>query len=127
MNEIELLDLARSIDPNTEIVLPSEENPKVNCDLYGDGCEYGLTIRFKNLIIIVVKFVSIQAAQQAAFEFDAYTRANWVFDYVKGEPLLENIFIKDFKAIKIERPNYIRMPYESLKDKKKKETTDKKS
>ena len=49
---------ALKADPNLQLILPSDQYPAVDCNLYGSGCMMGLHVKVKSIHMIVIRFES---------------------------------------------------------------------
>lgn len=96
----EIWEMAVKEDPNIKIIVATKDEPAPQCEDYGEGCIFGLTVEVQGLRAILVYFQSEKDALIAAQKIDAYYFHNWLFDDVKGEPVLENFVKKVFKNVK---------------------------
>lgn len=89
--------MAYEKDPTIELVLVTDPAKRILCENYQvKGCISGSGKRIKVRLIelIAIEFTSEKAAREAALVYDQYYARNWLFDEVKGEPVLED-FIKN--------------------------------
>ena len=96
-SEFDLLKMTQKIEPSfdfiTDVVKPDTMDGGVKCEDYGGaavGCMYGKRVRIRKVIFIILNMESHVHAKELATKLDLYYTRNWVFDDVRGEPVLEN-------------------------------------
>ena len=102
--EHELLKLAVAVEPKIEIILPKDLESGVKCEDYGGkeaGCVNGKRAKLRKVVITLVQFQTEDQAKLIAEKIDQYYKFNWLFDDVRGEPVLEYFVQQAFGA---ERP-----------------------
>ena len=95
-----LLAKAQAADPTVQLILPRSINDGVSCTAYTEGCVGGHTVKVKNLDLIAVEFMTEEQAKYAAKKIRGYYVANWIFDDVTGEPILEEFVSRVLDAKK---------------------------
>lgn len=90
----DILKLAQKNDPTVTVILPQSMTEGIHCSEYSEGCIAGHIIRIKKLDMIGVEFVTEEQAILAAKKVRGFYSRNWLFDDVKGEPILEK-FVTD--------------------------------
>lgn len=96
----QLLKLAQEADSSVTYVLPRSMQDGINCQNYPEGCVSGHTVKVRGLEMIAVEFSTEAEAKYAALKVRGYYSRNWLFDDVKGEPLLEAFVEKHLNAKK---------------------------
>lgn len=96
----ELLKKAQAGDSTVQLILPKSMNEGVSCSNYTDGCISGHTVKVQNLELIAVEFATEAQAKYGAKKIRGYYTANWVFDDVTGEPVLEEFVSRVLEAKK---------------------------
>jgi hypothetical protein len=96
--------IAKDHDPNVELVSIGAGQPhkRVLCKNYGPGCVEGSgkRIKVRKVELITIQFKTVKAARNEAIRLDQYHFANWLFDEVEEEPVLQHFVKKVFKAVK---------------------------
>jgi hypothetical protein len=92
--------MATKFDPKVEEVRVTDPSKSLNCSMFPEGCIANSPKRFKVRLVemIVVQYHSNSGACEAAKRLDQYYIRNWLFDDVKGEPVLEDFVKKVYKA-----------------------------
>ncbi len=90
--------MAKKIDPNIQEILPESIDKGVKCSTYGAGCVGAFVVETSMVQFIMVRFDSVAACRQKATELQQYYYKNWMFDEVRGEPVLEFFVKKAFNA-----------------------------
>lgn len=98
----ELYIKAIEADPTMTFVLPDNLTEGIRCSDYTQGCQSGHMVKIKGLELIVVEFMTEDQAIFAAKKFRGYYLANWLFDDVTGEPVLEKFVTEKLGAKKPE-------------------------
>lgn len=97
----EMMGWAYEADPNMKIELSTSlASALVDCRTYTPRCRIGYRVVLKGLKFNALYYEKQVPALEAAKRLRAYYARNWVFEEVKGEPILERIVIKYFKAQK---------------------------
>ena len=110
----QLLSMARKVDPAVKEIIPENINAGIKCSDYGPGCMGAFQAQMKRVKIIFVQFKSEEQAKAEALRIDQYYSKHWVFDDVTGEPVLENLVKKVYKA---QRPSiYYKKKLKELSD-----------
>lgn len=97
----ELWFMGKKVDPTIELVGITQEDRRILCPNYGPGCVKGTgrRIKVKKVELIAIMFESEKMARQEALRIDQYYARNWVFDDVKGEPILVDFLVKTYQAV----------------------------
>jgi hypothetical protein len=97
---IDMFMMATKFDPKVEEVRITDPSRSLKCSMYPDGCVENSPKRFKVRLVelIVVQYHSGAQACEAAKKLDQYYVRNWLFDDVKGEPVLEDFVKRVYKA-----------------------------
>lgn len=92
---IDMYMMATKFDPKVEEVRVTDPTKSLKCSMYPEGCIQNSPRRFKVRLVnmIVVEYHSTKKACEAAKKLDQFYIRNWLFDDVKGEPVLED-FVK---------------------------------
>lgn len=95
-----LWSMAHTFDPNIKLVPITDPNKRVLCINYGRGCKRGSgkKLLIKTVELIVVEFASTKEAREEAVRLNQYYARNWLFDDVRGEPVLESFVRAVFDA-----------------------------
>lgn len=95
----ELLSMGKAQSPDFIYVVPPGIGVKlVDCEQYKPRCEVGYKVRVKLLEFNALMYKNHSDAMTSAKTFSGYQRANWAFDYVVGEPIIERFVENVFKA-----------------------------
>jgi len=95
----EIFMMAREGDPEVEVIVPkSISESLVNCTDYKPACRYGFRVKIKRIQMVAIYYENQDNALKAATRIRGYVARNWVFDEVKGEPILERFVKKYFDA-----------------------------
>lgn len=97
-NKEELLKMARAADSSVTLILPDKLTGAVFCTDYPTGCLSAHIVRVQNLHLIAVEFESEKQAEFAAKKIRGFYLRNWVFDDVRGEPVLEAFVTEKLQA-----------------------------
>jgi hypothetical protein len=77
-------------DENVRFKMPkSIGDTLVNCYEYVPRCKFGYIVIVKELEVKALEYETIEGAKKSAKRIQGYRAANWVFDDVAGEPVLE--------------------------------------
>jgi hypothetical protein len=95
--------MAVKVEPNVELILPESMDAGIKCSEYGSGCVSAYKLQVRMVQLIVVQFKTEESATAVAKRIEQYHVANWVFDDVRGEPVLEDFVKSAFGAIKAEK------------------------
>lgn len=92
---IQMFQLAYEFDKSIEEVRITDPSRSIKCHTYPEGCIPNSPKRFKVRLVelIVIQYKSEALACAAAKKLGQYYTRNWLFDDVKGEPVLES-FVK---------------------------------
>lgn len=94
----EMLDFAREADPDMKIKIGDLSKTLVDCRDYIPRCLIGYRVVLKGLEFNALTYKDQKLAIKAAKRIRGYYSRNWVFDEVRGEPVLERIVIKYLKG-----------------------------
>ena len=94
----EMFSMATKADPNMKIVIGTMQKAAVTCSDYKIACKTGYLVRIKNMEIKVLYYLNQDKALESAKRLRAYVSKNWVFDDVRGEPILERLVVKYMDA-----------------------------
>jgi uncharacterized membrane protein len=94
----QLLKKAQAADPSVSVMLPQSMNDGIKCSDYLEGCLSGHIVRVKGLDMIAVEFMTEDQAKRAASKVKGFYSRNWIFDDVRGEPVLEEFVQKHLEA-----------------------------
>jgi len=92
--------MAREVDPNMQVIIGSIEKASVTCSDYKYPCKIGYLVKLKGLELKALFYESQQNALNSAKHIKGYRARNWVFDDVRGEPILERAVTEGMKASK---------------------------
>ena len=93
--------MARVGDPNLQLIMPkSVDQAVVKCIDYKPACRFGYKIKIKNIEMIALFYDSQANAAESARYIKGYVGRNWVYDDVRGEPILERFAVKYLEAKK---------------------------
>jgi hypothetical protein len=97
---IQMFQMAYDFDSTIEEVRINDPIKSIKCTQYPKGCIKGSPKRFKIRLVtmIVVQFLNEGQACRAAVKLNQYYTRNWLFDDVKGEPVLESFVKKVYDA-----------------------------
>lgn len=93
-----MLEMARIADPNMQIEIGTIEKAAVTCGEYKIPCKTGYLVKLKKMEIKALYYEDQDSAMKSAKRLRAYIARNWVFDDVRGEPILERLVIKHMHA-----------------------------
>ena len=96
----DLLEKIRVQAPSAKFILPKGVNEGIHCEDYTSGCLSGHILNILNLQIILVEFETEEQAIRGATKIRGYYLRNWVFDDVRGEPMLEKFVEEKLEAKK---------------------------
>jgi len=96
----EMLGWARSADPTMQIKVGTIDKALVDCKDYKIRCRIGYMVVIKRLYMKALYYESQIDARESARRLKAYRSRNWVFDDVRGEPILERFVVDNLKAEK---------------------------
>lgn len=94
----EMLGWAREADPDMLIEVGDMTQALVDCRKYTPNCRIGYKVVLKDLKFNALYYEMQDDATKAAKRIRGYQARNWVFDEVRGEPVLERIVTKYLKA-----------------------------
>lgn len=100
-----VMDMAKKVDPEIVEVLPESLDKGLKCSDYAPGCVGAFVVRTRLVEYNMIRFDSVDHARRKATELNQYYLQNWVFDEVRGEPVLEDFVKKAFKASLGNDPN----------------------
>lgn len=95
----ELLDLAQKKDSSVKVILPKSITEGISCSEYTQGCLAAHIVQVQGLDFIAVEFMTTADASYGAKKVRGYYVRNWMFDDVRGEPILER-FVEKLEAKK---------------------------
>ncbi len=99
----QIFDMAKNADPNMRLILPKSIGTAiVNCASYKPACQNGHKVEVKGLEMIALEYEKPENAKKSAVAIRGYHIKNWVFDDVRGEPILERFVKKTFNAKLVE-------------------------
>ena len=90
--------MAKIADPNMKIEIGTMQKASVTCGDYKIPCKIGYLVKIKNMDIKVLYYLNQDRALKSAKRIRGYVSRNWVFDDVRGEPILERIIMKHMDA-----------------------------
>lgn len=91
---------AVAADSSVTFVLPKSIGEGVSCSSYTEGCLSAHTVQVRQLEMIAVEFMTEEQAKFAAKKVRGYYAHNWLFDDVRGEPVLEKFVTESLEAKK---------------------------
>lgn len=94
----QMLGFAREADPNMKIKIGDLSKTLVDCRDYTPVCRTGYRVVIKNLMFNALEYNKPEDALVAAKRIRGYYSRNWVFDEVRGEPVLERIIKNNLKG-----------------------------
>ncbi len=95
----QIFKMARKGDPDLSLVAPkSISEAVIECRDYTPACRYGYKVIIKKITMIALFYEAPENALKAAKRIRGYTSRNWVFDDVRGEPILERFVVKHLEA-----------------------------
>lgn len=103
-SKIEMLEMAKKIDSDVDVILPKDINSGIKCTSedgqrnYAQGCLGAFQVKVGDLDFVAVEFEKSNQAQNEANRLNQFWAGNWLLDDVKGEPGLEDFVKKAFKA-----------------------------
>ena len=100
-----IMGMAKDVDPNIVEVLPEALDKGLKCSDYAPGCVGAFVVRTRLVEYNMVRFDSTTNARRKATELNQFYARNWVFDEVRGEPVLEDFIAKAFDARAGDDPN----------------------
>lgn len=89
----DMLEMAQKVDPNMQVIIGSIEKAAVTCTDYKYPCKIGYLIKLKGLELKVLYYESQENALKSARHIKGFRARNWVFDDVRGEPILERAVV----------------------------------
>lgn len=89
----EVLAKAQAADSSVAVIIPKIDEG-VQCQTYEPPCLSGHLVSLRGIEFIALEYASEADALQAAKKVRGYYMANWMFDDVSGEPMLEK-FVQD--------------------------------
>ena len=92
----EIANLAHETSSN-----PDKVDGEIKFSDYSPGVNHidSKSLVYKRLAFFAVSFDTVEQARLEAIRLNQYYARNWLFDRVKGEPLLEDYVIETFKGI----------------------------
>ena len=101
----EMWAMASKVEPNIELVaIPNhEQDRRVLCSYYHqEGCIPGSGKRIKVRLVelLVIQYETQKQACEAAKRIGEWYYANWLFDDVSNEPVLQSYVVEAFNAKK---------------------------
>jgi hypothetical protein len=100
-----IMNMAKKVDPDIVEVLPESLDKGLKCSDYAPGCVGAFVVRTRLVEYNMVRFDSVENAKRKATELNQFYKQNWVFDEVRGEPVIEDFVKKAFDAKKGDDPN----------------------
>lgn len=94
----QMLEWARQADPEMKIKVGSMQKTLVDCRDYTPRCVIGYRVVLKELKFNALFYNDQEKALAAAKRIRGYYARNWVFDEVRGEPVLERLIKKHLKG-----------------------------
>lgn len=91
---------AKKADASTTFILPKSMTGGVSCSDYPPGCLSAHIVEVQKLELIAVEFSTVAEAEFAAKKVRGFYARNWLFDDVKGEPVLERFVTESLEAKK---------------------------
>lgn len=92
------MDMALEADPNMSIEIGTMEKAAVTCGEYKIPCNVGYLIKLKNMEVKALYYESQEDALKSAKRIKGFIARNWVFDDVRGEPILERLVTQKLDA-----------------------------
>lgn len=96
----EMFQMVSGIDPNMEIIIGSIDKASVSCHHYKYPCRIGYLVKIKGLELKALYYEDQSIALKSAKRIKGLIVRNWVFDDVRGEPILERIVLNNLKGEK---------------------------
>lgn len=94
----EMLGFAREADPNMKIKIGDLSKTLVDCKDYIPRCRTGFRVVLKGIKFNALLYNDQKTALIAAKRIRGFIARNWVFDEVRGEPVLERMVTKFLKG-----------------------------
>jgi len=88
-----MLAMARLADPTMRIKVGSIDKALVDCKEYVHRCRTGYMVVIKNLEMKALYYENQKSALASAKRLKAFYYRNWVFEDVRGEPILERFVL----------------------------------
>lgn len=85
--------MAQAADSSVTVIIPKMDEG-VQCQTYEPPCLSGHLVSVRGIEFIAIEYTSEKEARQSALKYRGYYTANWMFDDVSGEPMLEK-FVQD--------------------------------
>ena len=68
-------------------------------DIAEEDCLGIFRVRVRKVEFLIIEFRTVKIARDLARRLDAYYLGNWVFDEVRGEPVLDSWIVNVLKAV----------------------------
>jgi hypothetical protein len=94
----ELIKLGKASDKTFKVILPKDLSSGIKCSEYGLSCSGAFTVQVQGIYMVAVEFTYAKDAQEMARVLNQYHARNWMFDDVKGEPVLIHFITKTLGA-----------------------------
>lgn len=94
----QMLAWAKEADPNMTIKVGDLSKALVDCNDYSPRCQIGYRVVLKTIEFNALMYTNQKDALKAAKRLRGYVARNWVFDEVRGEPVLERLVVKYLKG-----------------------------
>lgn len=94
----EMLGFAYKADKNMQIKVGTIDKTLVDCKDYTPRCRTGFRVVLKGIKFNALLYNTKVEALEGAKRIRGYVARNWVFDEVRGEPVLERLIVKHLKA-----------------------------
>ena len=100
----QVYDPARAYDSTLYEIIIMDNNKRIICENYGEGCTDNTGKRWmvRSLELPIIGFVDEDHAKAEALRLNQFHYKNWLFDEVRDEPVLET-FLFDVYGIKSAR------------------------
>lgn len=94
-----MLSKAQAADPSVSLIMPKADQV-IHCADYTPVCLSAHIVKVKDLEFIAVEYTTEPEAKAAAAKYRGFYYANWFFDDVAGEPVLEKFVQEGLEAKK---------------------------
>jgi hypothetical protein len=103
ISQKEMHEMIKDADPTMKIEISTDiSKALVDCREFTPNCRIGYRVIVKGLEVNALYYEEQKEAKMAAKRIRGFYLRNWVFDQVKGEPILERFFSEKIKAIPAE-------------------------
>ncbi len=96
----QMLSMTRLADPTMRIKVGTIDKALVDCNDYKYPCRTGYLVVIKNLEVKALYYEDQKNAFESAKRLKAFYSRNWVFEDVRGEPILERFVLSHLFAKK---------------------------